>query len=138
MDQKLKTLQIIHLAICAGMILAYIFAGQFTVTQLKGQEIEINDLLYLAIPIGAFFLSNFLFKTQLKQVDPKIILEDKLPIYQTASIIRWAILEAASFLILFIKPELVIFGILLIIYIAILRPTEDKIFTDFEASSNYN
>ena len=136
MIQKLKTLKLIHLAICAGMILAYIFAGQFTIEQLKGQEIDTDDLIYLAIPIGAFLLSNFMFKNNLKQADPKANLEDKLPIYQTASIIRWAILEAAAFLILFMKPDLIIFGIILIIYIAFLRPTEDKMVSDFQDNIN--
>lgn len=134
MTQKIKTLQIIHLAICAGMILAYIFAGQFTFEQLKGQDIDSDDLVYLAIPFAAFFLSNFMFKSQLKQVDSRASLEQKLPIYQAASIIRWAILEGAAFLILFIKPDLLIFGILLILYLVYLRPTEEKIMSDFQSN----
>ena len=134
MKEKVKTLKVIHLAICAGMILAYIFAGQFTIEQLKGQEIDSDDLVYLAIPFAAFFLSNFIFKSQLKQVDPKSTLEEKLPIYQTASIIRWAIIEGGAFLILFMKPDLLIFGIMLILYLVYLRPTEEKIASDFQAN----
>lgn len=132
MKEKLKTLQLIHLAICSGMILAYYFVGQFTIEQLKGQNINTEDLVYLAIPIVGFFLSNFMFKSQLKQSDPKLTLEEKLPIYQTASIIRWAILEAAAFLILFVSPNLVIIGIILIIYIVFLRPTEEKMANAFQ------
>ena len=134
MTQKNKTLKLIHLAICAGMILAYIFVGQFSMEQLKGQEIGSDDLVYLAIPIVAFFLSNFMFKSQLKQVDSRASLEDKLPVYQTASIIRWAILEGGAFLILFMKPDLLIFGILLILYLVYMRPTEEKIVNDFQAN----
>ena len=134
MTQKIKTLKLIHLAICAGMILAYIFAGQFSIEQLKGQEIDSDDLVYLAIPIAAFFLSNFMFKSQLRQVDSRASLEEKLPVYQTASIIRWAILEGAAFLILFMKPDLLIFGILLILYLVYLRPTEEKIVSDLQAN----
>jgi len=126
MTEKLKTLRLIHLANCAAMILAYIFAGQFTIEQLKGQEIDAEDLVYLALPIGAFFLSN--------KVDPKITLEEKLPIFQTASLIRWAILEGAAFLILFVKPDLIIFGIILIIYIVYLRPTEETVAKYFHAN----
>lgn len=134
MTEKIKTLKLIHLAICAGMILAYIFAGQFTIEQLKGQEIDSDNLVYLALPIAAFFLSNFMFKSQLKQVDSQASLEEKLPIYQSASIIRWAILEGAAFLILFLKPDLLIFGILLILYLVYLRPTEEKIVSDFQSN----
>ena len=135
MTEKIKILKIIHLAICAGMILAYIFAGQFTIEQLKGQQIDSDDLVYLAIPFAAFFLSNFMFKSQLKQVDSKSTLEEKLPIYQTASIIRWAILEVGAFLILFMKPDLLIFGIILILYLVFLRPSEEKIVSDFQVNT---
>lgn len=134
MKEKINTLKVIHLAISAGMILAYIFAGQFTIEQLKGQEIDADDLIYLAIPFASFFLSNFMFKSQLRQADPKSTLEEKLPVYQTASIIRWAILEGGAFLILFMKPDLLIFGILLILYLMYLRPTEEKIVNDFQAN----
>jgi hypothetical protein len=58
-------------------------------------------------------------------------LEDKLPVYQTASIIRWAILEGVAFIILILKPDFLIFGILVIIYLIFLRPTEEKITNDF-------
>lgn len=134
MTAKIKTIQIIHLAICAGMILAYIFAGTFTIEQLKGQEIDSADLVYLAIPIAAFFLGNFMFKTQLKQLDSKLTLEEQFPIYQTASLIRWSILEGGAFLVLFMKPDLIIFGLVLILYLVFLRPTEDKIRTDFQSN----
>jgi len=134
MTEKIKTLKLIHLAICAAMVVSYIFAGQYTIEQLIGQEINMDNLVYLTIPIAAFILSNFMFKSQLKQVDSKASLEEKLPVYQTASIIRWAILEGAAFLILFIKPDLLIFGILLILYLVYLRPTEEKIINDFQSN----
>ena len=47
--------------------------------------------------------------------------------YQTASIVRWAILEGGAFLILFLKPELAIFGLLLILYLFLVKPTKEKI-----------
>lgn len=135
MTQKIKALKLIHVAICAGMIVAYIFAGQFTIEQLKGQAIGTDDLVYLTIPVAAFLLSNFLFRARLKQVDPRLRIEEKLPDYQTASLIRWAILEGGAFLILFMKPDLLIFGILLILYLIYLRPTEQKIVSDFQSST---
>jgi hypothetical protein len=136
MTEKLKTLKLIHLAICAGIILAYIFAGQFTMEQIKNYKIDSGDFVYIAIPFVAFFLSNFLFKTQLKQVDPKLTLEEKLLLYQTASLMRWAVLEGAAFVILFMKPDLLIFGIILIAYLAFLRPSENKIISDLPDRSD--
>lgn len=131
MNEKIKVLQIIHLGICAGTIVAYLFVGDFSVEILNVPSIDSSDLIYFAIPILALFLSNFLFKSQLKQVDPKLKPEGNLPIYQTASIIRWSVLEAAVLLILFLKPELLVLGILMIIYLVSLRPTEDKIVSEF-------
>ncbi len=131
MNEKIKVLQIIHLGICAGTIVAYLFVGDFSVEILNVPSIDSSDLIYFAIPILALFLSNFLFRSQLKQVNPKLKPEDNLPIYQTASIIRWSVLEAAALLILFLKPELLVLGILMIIYLVSLRPTEDKIVSEF-------
>lgn len=130
--QKIKTLQTIHLAICAGMTAAYVFAGNLTLEKLTKFNIDSQSAVYLLIPIAAFALSQMLFKSQLKQADPRAKLEDKLPIYQTASIIRWAILEGAAFVILFVKPELIVFGLLIVFYLIYLRPNADRMQRDFE------
>lgn len=127
MNEKIKVLQIIHLAICAGTVIAYLFIGQLSIESLKIEFIDSSDLIYFAIPILAFFVSNFLFQSQLKQVDVKLKPEENLPIYQTASIIRWAILEASALIILFLKQDLLILGILIIVYLVFLRPTEDRV-----------
>ena len=127
MNEKIKVLQIIHLAICAGTVIAYLFIGQLSIESLKIEFIDSSDLIYFAIPILAFFVSNFLFQSQLKHVDVKLKPEENLPIYQTASIIRWAILEASVLVILFLKQDLLILGILIIVYLVFLRPTEDRV-----------
>ncbi|MNE18902.1 hypothetical protein D3C80_1119620 [compost metagenome] len=130
MTEKIKTLQIIHLGICVGTIIAYFIIGNISLETLNIPTIDSNSILYLVIPVLAFVLSSILFKAQLKQIDPKLKLEDKLPVYQTASIMRWAVLEGAAFLILLIKPEFILFGILLIAYLLYLRPTEERITND--------
>ena len=130
MNEKIKTLQIIHLGICAGTIIAYFIVGDISLETLNIPAIDSNSILYLVIPVLAFVLTSILFKAQLKQIDPKLKLEDKLPVYQAASIMRWAVLEGAAFLILFIKPEFILFGILLIAYLLYLRPTEERITND--------
>ncbi|MEG2100444.1 MAG: MFS transporter [Flavobacterium sp.] len=131
MTQKIKTLQIIHLAVCAGTILVYFFLGELSIEKLKNiPSIDSSSIAYVFIPVLAFVLSAFLFKSQLKQIDPKLKTEDKLPVYQTASIMRWTVLEGAAFLILFLKPDFILFGILIIIYLFFLRPTEERINND--------
>ncbi|MBE8725916.1 MFS transporter [Flavobacterium hungaricum] len=135
MTEKIKTLQIIHLAICAGTILVYYFIGDLTVETLKKiPTIDSSSIVYALIPVLAFVFSSFLFKSQLKQIDPKLKLEDKLPIYQAASIMRWAVLEGAAFLLLFLKPDFILFGILIIIYLIFLRPTEERITNDLSGN----
>ena len=132
MNEKIKTLQIIHFALCAGLIVAYFVIGEISVEKLKKiPTIDSSSIVFAIIPLLAFILSSLLFKSQLKQVDPKLKLEDKLPVYQTASIMRWAILEVAAFILLILKPDFLIFGILIIIYLIFLRPTEEKIINDF-------
>jgi len=77
-------------------------------------------------------LSNFLFKSQLKNIDSKLSFDDKFPTYQTASLSRWAVLEGAAFIILFYNKDYLIFGILIIIYLILLMPTEDRIKKDLD------
>ena len=132
MKEKIKALQTIHLAICGGVIIAYATIGKFSMDVLKIEAIDSSEIVYVLIPVMAFVLSNFLFKMQLKQVNPKQELFEKLPVYQTASIIRWAILEGAAFVLLFLKPDLMVLGLLVIGYLVFLRPTEDRITVDFE------
>jgi len=134
MTQKIKTLQTIHLAICAGIIVAYFMIGNLSMETLKIKSIDASEMVFVAIPILAFVLSNFLFKSQLKQTNSKLKSEENLPIYQTASIMRWAILEGAAFLILFVSPNFQLFGILIIAYLVFLRPTEDRVNNDLQNS----
>ena len=133
MTEKLKTIKTIHLAICAGVIIAYFMIGDLSsLENLKMPSIDKASVIYLLIPISSIFLSNFLYKYQVNNIDSKLKLEEKIPFYQTASIIRLAILEGAAFLILFLKPDFLIFGILIIVYIIFLRPTETQFRKDFE------
>ncbi len=53
----------------------------------------------------AFFLSNLLFKNLIGKIDSKLTLEEKIVPYQSASIVRWVILEGSAFMILFLKPD---------------------------------
>ena len=133
MTEKLKTIKTIHLAICAGVIIAYFMIGDLSsLENLEMPIINKASVIYLLIPISSIFLSNLLYKSQVKNIDSKLKLEEKIPFYQTASIIRLAILEGAAFLILFLKPDFLIFGILIIVYIIFLRPTETQFRKDFE------
>ena len=68
----------------------------------------------------------------MRKVDKTLKNEEKIGTYQTASLIRWAIVEGAAFFILFYKSELILIGLLLIIYMLFLRPSEYKMIEDFK------
>ncbi|MDQ6472370.1 MFS transporter [Flavobacterium sp. LHD-80] len=136
MSEKIKVLQIIHLAICAGTIIAYYILGDLSIEKLRIPVIDSSSAVYVLIPVLAFVFSSFLFKSQLKQINPKLKLEEKFPIYQTASILRWAVLEGAAFLILILKPDFILFGILILIYLIFLRPTAERIDNDLSNTNN--
>lgn len=127
MSKNIKTLQTIHLAICAGVIMAYLFTGNISQEIIKLPTIDSSNIVFLAIPLFAILISNLIFNFQVKQVNKSSNLEEKLAIYQTASILRWAILEGVAFALLFLKPDFLLLGILLILYLITLRPTEEKI-----------
>lgn len=136
MSDRIKTLQIIHLAICTGTIVAYYILGDLSIEKLQIPVIDSSSAIYIVIPVLAFVLSSFLFKSQLKQINPKLKLEEKFPIYQTASILRWAVLEGAAFLILILNPDFILFGILILIYLIFLRPTAERIDNDLSDTNN--
>jgi hypothetical protein len=134
MTQKLKPLKIIHIALCIGLSLAYILIGNLTdLDNLSFPDIETDSLIYLAIPVVALFLSNFLYKNKVKEMNTKESLDKNISTYQTACILRWAIVEGAAFVLLFLKPDFVIFGILLVIYLITLYPSQDRM--EFEMKS---
>lgn len=133
MTEKFKTIKIIHLALCAGTILGYIFIGDLlSFDNIEMPNIDSESMVYLIIPIAAIFLSNFLYKNQINSTDKNSTTDQKFGSYQTATIIRLAILEGATFAILFLRPDFIIFGILLIGYMLFLRPTENKFRQDFD------
>ncbi|AXO81576.1 MFS transporter [Olleya aquimaris] len=131
MQEQLKIFKIIHIALVVGLIMAYFILGNLSdFSQLKMPEINNENMIYLAIPIVAFLLSNLLFKRLVSKIESNLSLKQKLVAYQSASIVRYAILEGAAFVILIIFPEFIVFGILLIVYMALLRPTEQRIKRD--------
>lgn len=125
MEQQIKVLKIIHLALLAGVTLAYFVLGDMF--NLQSPKLEGENLYYIFIPAIAVLLSNVLYKNALSKIDKKASKQQKLAQYQSASIMRWAVLEAGAFLILILKPELILFGILLLFYLLLIRPTEQKI-----------
>ncbi len=132
MKEKINALKFIYLAICGGTILIYILLGNISWETLNFPSTNSPSNYFIAIPLIAFVLGNLIFKSQLKQTDKNKNVEENLGIYQTASLTRLAILEAAAFIILLWAPEYLMFGIFVIIYMIFLMPTKARIKTDLQ------
>jgi len=132
MKENIKTLQIIHLAITLGIVMAYIFIGNLDkyVLNFKMEYLKSEEIFYLLIPVLAIVVCNVLYKSMLSKITSSQSYESKFVIFRTASIIRWAILEGGAFAILFIKPKFTLFGLLLIVYLIFIRPTETSVKND--------
>ena len=134
MKERLKTIKIIHFAICIGVALPYFLVGDLHKLNFPLlPEVNSSTLVYFLIPIAAIFLGNLLYKQQLKRVDTSLSSEEKIKTYQTASLIRWAVLEGAAFFLLFSKKEFLTIGLLPILYLVFLKPSEEAMKRDFDA-----
>ncbi|SFR52339.1 hypothetical protein SAMN04490243_2580 [Robiginitalea myxolifaciens] len=132
--EKFKPLKIIHGALVLGVSLAYYFMGNEQFANLFDfPEVASESLVFILIPLFAFLASRMLFKqillkgNELADVRKPIKLENHFAAYQTACLVRWAVLEGAAFILLFLKPEFIVFGILLILYMAFLRPSAEEL-----------
>ncbi|WP_394420272.1 MFS transporter [Tenacibaculum mesophilum] len=133
MNQKIKILKIIHLALITGITLAFTFLGNFKT--MFDMVIDDSSLFYAFIPAIAYVTSNFIFKNMLRNIQKDASNEEKLAIYQSASIARWAIIEGACFLILILKPDFLLLGVILLIYLILLAPKKAQIFQTLDIRS---
>jgi len=97
--------------------------------------------LSLALALGGFAAGNILFKKQLQKITPERTLSQKIASYQTAFIIRMALLEGASLfsIVAYMLGGnlffLAVFCVILLCFIFI-RPTKDKTANDLNLDYN--
>jgi hypothetical protein len=135
----LKSISIIHLALLAGQVIfgivAYAQSGKiyFGIHNMDSVFIYIVPL----VAIGGFMGGYLTFKKQLADIRNKKSLGEKVMAYQTALIIRYALLEGPSLLAIVTYMEdgnlffLAIAG-LLMLYFLFLRPTMEKVENDLD------
>lgn len=130
----LQILSMLHIGLLIGLI-AFTFFAYYTGDALKTESYPNGDIFFYLVPIGAiigYFLSNSVFKNMVHKIPEKLPLQSKLARYQSASLIKYAILEAPAFLALFAFLQssnalYLTIAVTLIIYFFTQRPTEDKI-----------
>jgi protein-S-isoprenylcysteine O-methyltransferase Ste14 len=124
--------KIIHLAFLGGQVM---FAGLIFIK--NGSTIILTDtsdpllIVAPAMAIGCFIASMFLYKQRVAAAADGTSLLSKLTLYQTAFIIRCALLEGASLFnvgcyLLTGNFLFLLIAIVIILYFITLRPTIDK------------
>lgn len=130
----LNTLSILHLAFFGSVlglaIVSYVLVENHTL------DIETIDLTFftvvLVLSLFGVLGGNIIKKNVLETAKSKNSLREKLGIYQTASLIRYATLEAPAFLaiVFYILTEQFLFlliALALMFYFISLRPTKSRI-----------
>lgn len=130
----IKTITIIHL----GLLSAPTLFGFVAYAQAKDTFLDYSntdDTFMLVVPIIALsgiFMGNLLFKQSLIAARKADSLQNKLAKFQTASLIKYALIEGPAFLaaVAFFQTNNLTYlyiAAILILYLYILRPTKDKI-----------
>lgn len=127
-------MSLLHMGISATpVILSILF--YFTNKDAKLDVSNSGDIFLTIVPVVALssiFLSDFLFKKMAKSFPESDTLRDKLTKFQTASIIKYGILEGAALfsVVIFANTQNLIYliiGVFLIFYLFLLKPTKQKI-----------
>lgn len=140
--QPFKTLQIIHAALCAGLIMflavtLFLNGGKWH-TDITAHDVP---LFYVAITfvVGMPFLSNLMYQKKLALVDLKAPANTKVVQYTTACIIRYALIEGAALFNVvawFVTGNLILAIVAgaLILFMIALRPVKSKVMTILQIS----
>jgi hypothetical protein len=129
-----KTIRLIHFALLAGQCLfvAVVLFLRNHVSPDSVAEINMFLIVALALSVSGYFVGNLLFKQMVAVAAGKETFAQKLMVYQSALIIRYALIEGASLfsiVCLFLTGSftfLLITGVL-IIYFIFIRPKIDTI-----------
>ncbi|MFD0799481.1 hypothetical protein ACFQZJ_18565 [Maribacter chungangensis] len=129
----LQTLKLIHIFLVTGLTLFSFIAF----VQNNGFNADINTnstLLYLvpAVALLGYFGSQILFNKMISKVLESDALQVKLNHYQTASIIKYALIEAPTIIALFVYYATgnalpLVIALCLLAYLFVQRPTKEKI-----------
>jgi hypothetical protein len=137
----LRTITIIHLALVAGQILFAVVV--LNITREKGIDLHsTNDPFFFAaliLAVAAMVGSVFIFQKLVADAVTKFTLKEKLMTYQSALIVRFALLQGASMFAIVVNMLTgnlfyLIISCVLILSLIIIRPTKNKIENDLNLS----
>lgn len=130
----IRTISMLHIAILIAMIAFTLFV-YYTGDQLKIDAYPDGNIFLYIVPIAsivAYFASSTIYKNAINKIPKKLPLQNKLARFQSASLIKYAILEAPVFLALiaYLQSSYALFltiAMALLLYFYSQRPTEEKI-----------
>ena len=132
----MKTISIIHYALVAGVLALGLV--NFLQTAISPDQ-ENNAMTYLFPVFGlmGIFVGSIIFKQMLPKLKTENLLSKKLMGYQTACLIRWALIEGPALLniVWFGNTGNSLYlavGATLVIYLTWLRPTKQKLEQELE------
>ena len=140
--EYLKALKVIHIGLTTGVVIFLIIAG---VLQLTGFEHELKELEMILLGVTAFaaisgiFAGNMIFRKRLEQLIELKNLNEKLTGYQSALIVKYALIEGPAFftVVAYLLTANVLFPVIavfLVVVMVLSAPRKDKLITDLNLS----
>ena len=141
--EYLKALKVIHIGLTAGMAIFLIIA---VVLQLKGFEPELKEIEMILLGVTAFaaisgiFAGNMIFRKRLEQLIELKNLNGKLTGYQSALIVKYALIEGPAFftVVAYLLTTNVLFPVIavfLVVVMVLSAPRKDKLISDLNFST---
>lgn len=135
----LKTAKIIHLALLSGQLM-FAFV---TISISKNPSFNMKSVNYpffIVAPllaVSCFLIGNFLFKKMVSNLQNKPALIDKLTGYQSALIVKCALLEGSSLFVIVVfmltnNWFFLLISACIILYFITLRPGTEKVADDLQ------
>jgi hypothetical protein len=135
----LRTFTLIHSALVAGVLIP----GVLMFMQTKNQELLLSfsgDTMFFVVPfmaIAGILAGNYLYGNIINGLASKSTLKEKLNGFQSASVIKYSLLEGPAFLgiVAFMNggnQYFLIIAMLLVGWLILQRPTRDKVERDLK------
>lgn len=140
----LSSLQMIHLSFCMAMI-AFTLVVYF-INDERTYDFNTMDFIFpYLVPmlvIAGIMASNFVFKLQLKKLDKKSVLTKQLAFYQSASLVKYAVIEAPVLFAIVAAFQTrnmayLSIGAVGIAYFVMQRPNRDKVSQDLDLRGDH-
>lgn len=97
---SLKSIQIMHVFLCLGVVFVGIFLGDFSAEEWRLEAGNNNELmLIVGLPVVAMVIGQVIFNKQIEDANTLESFEEQLQAYQSAHIIRIALLEGVAMFI---------------------------------------